>query len=220
MIIDCISDLHGYKPDLEGGDLLIIAGDHTSRDTLKEYEEFIEWLNTLPYRCKVVIGGNHDMLLEDGEVEIGDEEKGVYYLCDSGTEFEGLKIWGSPYTRRFSGQNPSCMAFALHSEFQLKDHFDLIPSDTDILITHTPPHKVLDLCSNGRVGSDMLRQAIDRVRPKLCVFGHIHEDGGKTLNINGINIANCSYVDQRYRPINGPIRFEFTNGKLLHKPFE
>jgi len=27
MIIDCISDLHGYYPELEGGDLLIIAGD-------------------------------------------------------------------------------------------------------------------------------------------------------------------------------------------------
>ena len=125
MIIDCISDLHGYKPKLAGGDLLIIAGDHTARDTLLEFETFKEWLGLLPYRCKIIIGGNHDTLLEKGEVDL--TAPNIHYLCDSGIEFEGLKIWGSPYTRRFTGQNPACMAFALHTEFQLRDHFDLIP---------------------------------------------------------------------------------------------
>ncbi len=35
MIIDCISDLHGFKPNLNGGDLLIIGGDLTARDNTK-----------------------------------------------------------------------------------------------------------------------------------------------------------------------------------------
>ena len=42
MIIDCISDLHGFYPKLEGSDLLIIAGDLTARDTKDEYIVFCQ----------------------------------------------------------------------------------------------------------------------------------------------------------------------------------
>ena len=55
MIIDFISDLHGYTPKLQGGDLLIIAGDLTGRDTKPEYDRFLAWLNPLPYRRKIVM---------------------------------------------------------------------------------------------------------------------------------------------------------------------
>lgn len=206
MIIHAIADLHGYKPHLEGGDLLVIGGDLTARDTLEEYEWFCEWLQALPYRCKVVIGGNHDNLLENGALTI--TGTGIHYLCDSGIEFEGLNIWGSPYTARFSGQNPHCMAYSVKSDLQLRDHFDLIPDGLDILVTHSPPYGILDNCPNGRVGSKELHKAIFRVRPRLCLFGHIHEQGGKIVEAQGITFANCSYVDARYRPVHGPIQLE------------
>jgi len=35
MIIDCISDLHGYTPSLSGGDVIIVAGDLTAKDTFE-----------------------------------------------------------------------------------------------------------------------------------------------------------------------------------------
>lgn len=35
MIIDCIADLHSHYPKLDGGDLLIVAGDLTDRDSLE-----------------------------------------------------------------------------------------------------------------------------------------------------------------------------------------
>lgn len=43
MIIDCISDLHGYYPELKGVDLLIVAGDLTTSDKHHQYIEFIKW---------------------------------------------------------------------------------------------------------------------------------------------------------------------------------
>ncbi len=56
MLIDCISNLHGYTPALLGGDILIIVGDLTARDTFEGYQKFMLWLTQLPYRCcKVVI---------------------------------------------------------------------------------------------------------------------------------------------------------------------
>lgn len=64
MIIDCISDLHGSLPKLEGGDLLIIAGDLTSNDSDKSWNAFDEWIHKQNYREKILIAGNHDNFLQ------------------------------------------------------------------------------------------------------------------------------------------------------------
>ncbi|HLT42767.1 MAG TPA: hypothetical protein VKZ95_08695 [Sphingobacteriaceae bacterium] len=57
MKITCIADLHGFKPKLNGGDLLIVAGDLTARDRKKEYDQFFEWLDNQNYRKKIWIAG-------------------------------------------------------------------------------------------------------------------------------------------------------------------
>ena len=64
MKIDCIADLHGYLPALEGGDVLIIAGDLTGNDTEKEMDDVWRWLCYPAYKHKIVIAGNHDNYLE------------------------------------------------------------------------------------------------------------------------------------------------------------
>ena len=55
----------------------------------------------------------------------------------------------------------------------------MIPLDTDVLITHGPPFGILDRCyDDQRVGCEELLKAVKRVKPKLHVFGHIHENYG------------------------------------------
>ena len=171
MLIDCVSDLHGFRSVLSGGDVLIICGDLTSRDRKEEYDGFILWLNKLPYRCKIVIAGNHDGLIEKGIVTIGNGQN-VHYLCDSGLEFEGLKIWGSPYTPTFGKWN-----FMRNRGDEIKKHWDLIPSDVDILVTHGPPYGIFDETIDGiHAGCEDLRVAVqERVKPRIHCFGHIHE---------------------------------------------
>ena len=53
----------------------------------------------------------------------------------------------------------------------------MIPDDTDILITHGPPLGYGDKCCSGqRAGCAELLSTVQlRVKPKLHVFGHIHE---------------------------------------------
>ncbi len=239
MIIDAVADLHGMFPLLKGGDLLIIAGDYTGRDHISQWATFFHWLKLQKYEKKILIAGNHDNLMEKGfpksqkeadelsELQAFLEEMGedmqsdFEYLCDSGTEYKGLKIWGSPWSVWFNGVHPKCKAFMI-TESKLQKKFENIPSDTDILITHTPPYLILDENDEGKpCGSMQLRHQLDtRVFPKLHFFGHIHEQHGKEAILkrpgNGIekntHCFNVSYVDENYRPTNQVRRFEFQEG--------
>jgi len=205
MIIDCISDLHGYFPKLERGDLLIVAGDLTGRDLPEERLLFLQWLSKQNYRKKIWIAGNHDNSLVDIKFSKLREDS-AEYLCDSGTEFEGLKIWGSPWTKTFLDMNPECKAFTVDTEEELAEKWALIPHDVDILITHGPPHGILD----AKLGSKSLRRIMGRVKPKLWVCGHIHEGFGeiKDESLKGVSyhFVNCSHVNEYYEPVNKPIR--------------
>lgn len=215
MIIDCISDLHGHYPNLRGGDLLIVAGDFTENDTKKEHEEFLLWIQDQNYRKKIFISGNHDNFYQNfGPINM---LMIAEYLCDSGTEFEGLKIWGSPWTKKFEGMNPKCMAFTCEGEKELAKKFKKIPKNTDILITHSPPFGCLDENTvRNHCGSAALSINISRVQPALCIFGHVHESYGKiTAHMRmmpkhrirrEIILINASHCNERYEPVNQPIR--------------
>lgn len=217
--VDCISDLHGHYPRLEGGDLLIIAGDLTRGDDEYEYVALGMWLHKQPYRKKILVAGNHDNFLQASNCP--NPIPGCDYLCDSGTEFEGLKIWGSPWTQIFAGVNRNCRAFMLDSEKALKWKWKLIPKDTDILITHSPPfghgdkvHKYKrdkrgnQILVTNEAGSRSLASITAKIRPKLHVFGHVHEGYGHTWSDEEprTGYINASHVTENYEPNNPPIR--------------
>lgn len=254
--IDCVADLHGHYPQLEGGDLLIVAGDLTKSDTETEYIKFISWCfdNYLTGKFSKIIwiAGNHDNWVQEN-VSINQQLGGSEYLCDSGTEFEyeepvrdlfdpgnkslvfrkKLKIWGSPWTKRFPGMNPHCMAFTVDTDEELAEKWALIPEDTDILVTHCPPYGIMDRVNEVtkwgtkrfNVGSPSLLNTSRRLKNlKLFVFGHIHESYGQIspsrLRMSAAvatrevtcasmpHIANASHVNERYEPVNKPIRIE------------
>ncbi len=208
MIIDCISDLHGFFPKLEGGDLLIIAGDLTANDSIQQLEKFYDWLALQQYKKKIYIAGNHDNLLFEKKYhtpQFCDAE----YLCDSTTKFDGLNIWGTPWSMHFKQINPKCKAFVT-SENKLEEKYKKIPKDTDIIISHGPPYGILDGVkrNNGEIeytGSPSLLSAMFRIKPKLMVFGHIHEGYGQ-IDLVMSKCVNASIVNEKYQSINKPIR--------------
>ncbi|MDF1816105.1 MAG: hypothetical protein P1V20_28145, partial [Verrucomicrobiales bacterium] len=109
------------------------------------------------------------------------------------------KIWGSPWQPEFHD-----WSFNLPRGSALAEKWALIPEDTDILITHSPPRGILDLCSHGgREGCDDLLKRVVELRPALHLFGHIHEAHGKEFH-NETNYINASICNLGYRPVNSP----------------
>lgn len=229
MIIDCISDLHGYYPTLEGGDLLIVAGDFTAEDAEREHVMFCHWLNKQNYGKKIIVAGNHDnrwthLGAHKGPDPINPNYEWYEYLCDSGTEFEGLNIWGSPWTLTFKGMNPECKAFTVDTEEELDKKLSIVPLDTNILITHQAPYGAQDFIINPhsgkkrRTGSLAVADCFHRLKSiRLHVFGHVHEghgiteycrDATATCDWNNKFLVNASHVNERYEPVNLPIRID------------
>lgn len=212
-VIDCVSDLHGCYPELPGGDILIVGGDLTTDDGENQYALFDYWLHEQNYKKKIIIAGNHDnYLFNCAKQSVKPLFHGFFsceYLCDSGTEFEDLKIWGSPWTLWFPGINPHCTAFTGDEDF-LAEKWKLIPEDTDILITHSPPYGLADKTRRAeRVGSKSLHMAsLALTNLKLWVVGHIHESYGiePPGHLYNCTLLNASYMDGCYEPSNAPIR--------------
>lgn len=177
------------------------AGDFTRRGKPDEIREFNEWLGTLPHPHKVVIAGNHDFLFENEPESAQKLITNAIYLEDSGTEIEGLKIWGSPVSPRFFD-----WAFNRDRGEDIQNHWDKIPDSTDILLIHGPPAGILDqvFWFKRHVGCENLKATIDKIQPRYVVFGHIHEAYGQ-LTQDGVTYINASSLDRKYRNIQPPI---------------
>ena len=62
--IVCISDTHDTKPLLPDGDILLHAGDPSQYGLFDEIQAQLDWLNAQPHKHKIIIAGNHDLILD------------------------------------------------------------------------------------------------------------------------------------------------------------
>lgn len=213
--ITALADLHGHFPEnLPGGDILIIAGDISSgKFVYLELDKLKKWMDKQNYKHKIFISGNHDECIK-GKLKTLNYDTFVnkHYLEDGAYIFDDMIIWGTPWSVIFPEVNPYCKEF-MECETELKYIYKLIPKDIDILISHSPPKYILDRSFNKiNCGSQALMDRIEEVRPKLVIFGHIHEHGGKMIEQDGITYFNASIRDECYR-LSRPLdshTFEFT----------
>jgi len=208
--------------DLPGGDILIHAGDFMSTGYHKaEAVGFFEWFDSIDnYDTKIFIAGNHDRIFEDNPqwaqgfltgyktIEyLQDEEVVLYFDGPNGDYLEdNVRIYGSPWQPEFYN-----WAFNLpRNGEELQAKWDAIPDNTDILITHGPPFGYLDIPGGRtiRVGCDLLRYRVDKIRPKIHVFGHIHGGWGHYYD-GHTHFFNASVLDERYLYTNLPFNFEW-----------
>jgi len=202
MKIVAVSDMHGELPDVAPCDLLLLAGDLAPvRDHSLMYQaawldgEFRTWLRRQPARKIIGIAGNHDFIFERAP-DLVPADLAWTYLQDSGTEWEGVKIWGTPWQPWFFD-----WAFNGGPE-DLKRQWALIPEGTDILVVHGPPYGygdgVPERSGVRRCGCPHLLERIREIQPRLVVYGHIHEGRGE-WQLGPTRLANVTILDAGYQ---------------------
>ncbi len=215
--IVCLSDTHNLHAELDvpDGDVLLHAGDFTGHGSEAEVAAFGEFLADLPHAEKVIVAGNHDFLFESDGARAKELLGDVTYLQDASASVCGLTIWGSPWQPWFHD-----WAFNLPRGAALAEKWRLVPESIDILVTHGPPEGILDQTDHGpRVGCEALREALARIRPRLHLFGHIHEDYGSAQGDSTLSVNACN-CDRRYRLVNLPVVIDWDGAgpRLLDRP--
>lgn len=193
-----MTDTHNTFPSVPDGDVLLHGGDLTDNGTFEELQAQFSWLSTQPHLYKVIVPGNHDLLLDKhyfdqfpqdiGErVLVGRNGEGpdnldlgdiILLINDSITltiNGRKLKIFGSPHTLRFGTGGFTYLHEHGHDAWH-----NMIPFDTDVVLTHSPQRGHLDCNLAGyHQGCAALNEEMWRVKPKVHVHGHIHEARGQ-----------------------------------------
>ncbi|MCZ2084774.1 MAG: metallophosphatase domain-containing protein [Flavobacteriales bacterium] len=205
MKIVFISDTYGQHRKLKNlpkADLIINGGDVSKLGKDHEVEDFIHWFLRLDYSHKIFIAGNHDFYFEDYSRDFIQKKltSNCHYLCNSGVEIEGVKIWGSPVTPTFFD-----WVFNEDRGIPIQKYWKMIPSDTNILVTHGPVKGILDrTISNINTGCEDLLKTVTKVQPKFHLFGHIHKAYGKE-KVNETTFVNGSLLDEKYEMVHLPV---------------
>lgn len=210
--IVCISDLHGQIKGytVPKCDFLLIAGDigRHGKSIYKDANwlayDLNPWLKQQPAKHIVMTPGNHDVVFDYALSTVPKLDCRV--LIDKLIEIDGLKIYGSPWTREFYN-----WGFNLPEE-KLKLVWDKIPEGIDILLVHSPPYGIFDMTQNLRyeqkmIGSKSLLKKIKEIRPKYVVFGHNHGRPG-IVEEDGIVFINATLLNDYYERVNPPIVIE------------
>ena len=208
MKIVAISDTHTYENSIEipPCDLLICAGDISFRGRwIEEVEPFLDWFVRQPAKHKVLVAGNHEVYISQAPALLEDrcKEYGIHYLRNSHVVIEGKKIFGSPYSVKFGN-----WAYGLPDD-ELQEIWNMIDSDTEIVVCHGPPKGILDTTLDGdSVGSETLWQHLQKLEYlRLFVCGHIHEDRGM-ITIGKVTYANAAICSIPYSKLSPPISLE------------
>lgn len=209
-----MSDSHGMEEQVTvpPGDILIHAGDCTADIGQASLRKFLKWFDGQPHVHKLLIAGNHDGAFEKWPEQarrmVVELAPSCMYLQEGAVTIDGLKLYGMPHTPAFCNWHFNVPRDKMHL------HTSQIPDDTDVLITHGPPYSILDVSGfdNEHCGCEHLRDAVERIRPAVHAFGHIHHSyGSKTCHHEDgscTHFINAAICDERYRPNNKPFVIE------------
>ena len=201
-----ISDTHCRHEELGTlrGDVLIHCGDGGNGFTrhADDVDRLDTWLGQQEFHRILCVGGNHDFEMQSRAERGGPVLRNAEYLQDRAYEYRGVRFYGSPWT-------PELVDWAYYlDDDQLRERWELIPDEVEVLITHTPPFGILDRNSSGRnCGCRELQRRLLDLSPRIHCFGHIHASAGTTRQ-NGTTFVNAAMVNRRYEISRAPVELD------------
>jgi len=157
-------------------DVVIAAGDFASIH--KGLEETIDALKPIE-RPTILVPGNNET--EDALRAACDGWRSALVLHGEGVDIDGVSFFGLgagvPTT-------PWDWSFDLTDE-EAASKLEACPEGA-VLVVHSPPKGHLD----KGFGSEAILQTIERKRPPIAVFGHIHECQGEQEQLGATLLAN------------------------------
>lgn len=209
-----MSDTHGKHHELQvpkkGFSVVIHTGDF-SNGSEESTDNFLVWYSEIKCKHKILISGNHDWFSyhSPDKFKLKCSLLGIIYLVDTSVNIGDIKFHGSPWVTKFYD-----WAF-MDYDSDLAKVWDKIPLDTDVLLTHGPAYKKLDLTADFcNAGSTTLLEYIQRIpNIKYHIFGHIHEGHSKELKAEGVRYINACSMNRQYRIAQQPRIINITKGK-------
>jgi len=179
MTIIALTDIHaGSKAvsamagKMKTADLLLLCGDITHFGHRKEMASMLQLIRRI----------NPSLLAVSGNCDFPDAEE---YLTEEGVslngvfrEFHGLVLFGLSGSLPCPGRTPQEFE---EEEFKaILAGMDIPGSKPALMVSHQPPFGTLnDQVSPGHhVGSQVIRNFIEKTQPLVCFTGHIHEGTG------------------------------------------
>lgn len=204
-----VSDTHRHHNSIKQfppADVFIHCGDATDSGNIHEFTNFANWLSRVPYHIKLFIPGNHDWLCEKqpGMARALIREASGTYLDNEEVMINDFLFYGTPDQPMFCN-----WAFNKTKEEMVRS-YSHIPDKTDVLVSHCCPYGILDGVMRWSMmtqqpvqepsGSLELLERVSAIRPKLHLFGHIHEYPGQSLVAGPTTFFNASMKHNQTEP--------------------
>lgn len=205
-----ISDVHDKWREVKipQCDILISAGDYSFHGSPMAVNHYHQWLNNQPAKHIISVQGNHETWVEknfeDAKAIALRACPRVHFMEEGLVVIDGVNIWCSAITPWFHD-----WAYNRVRGEEIQKHWNQIPDNTNILVTHGPPAGILDIVPRAdgtpkeRVGCHDLLARIKELKDlDLHFFGHIHESHGQHHE-DGVSFYNVAVCDGYYMPSNG-----------------